>query len=103
MFESFDYGDRYVMYRALLHAIRSNLGYGFLNNDQGHPAYRLGPNDEYSDGGMGDSPEENALFKMMQELSASLKPSGEIREDDMIVTWADFCHLAIDGYEKATR
>ena len=34
--------EKYMIFRALVRMIKTNSGDGFLNSDQGHPAYLLG-------------------------------------------------------------
>jgi hypothetical protein len=40
--EEVDWG---IVYATLIHAIKTNSGIGFLNGDQGHPAYVIGAED----------------------------------------------------------
>ncbi len=42
MFETFDVIQQWLLYMALVHAVRNNLRKGFHNSDQKHPAYQLG-------------------------------------------------------------
>lgn len=100
MFESFGFSERYLIYRALLDRIRTCWGHGFLNNDQGHLAYRFGCKNEWNYKTWGDSPEHNTLYKMMNELSKSLKDCGDFRQNDFIFSWADFCRIATSAYDE---
>ena len=34
--------EKYLIYKALVRMIETDSGEGFLNSDQGHPAYGLG-------------------------------------------------------------
>ena len=89
-----------LIYGALIHAIKSNSGIGFRNNDQGHPAYMI-----REDGSlptemgkiMGDSPDGNDLYKILHSLTASL---GEIAHTP-IRSWSDFCRLAYDAHRES--
>jgi hypothetical protein len=98
MFEFFDFVQRDILYRALLHSVKTNQGHGFHNDDQGHPAYRLGT--QTGEGGMGDTPKDNAMFRMMRELSLSIESAGEFRKEDIVASWQDFCRLATEGYDR---
>jgi len=87
--------DWHIIYKAMIHAIKTNSGIGFHNCDQGHPAYVLG-----ADGGdsstMGDSPEKNLLYQMVKDLSWEHgEDAGQVIND-----WQDFCKLAVESYKK---
>ena len=103
-FGSLDMSQKQLVYRGLLALVKSNSGYGFCNNDQGHPAYAIGRSGKHDYRQWGDSPDDNRLFKMMHTLSvelnvADLDGTSEIAE--YIYCWADFCILANDAYLKA--
>lgn len=91
-FTSFSFAEK-----KLLYLVASNSGYGFCNNDQGHPAYKIGQSGDFDFAQWGDSPECNILFKMMHSLScdlqaAELDESSEISQ--YVYCWADFCNFA---------
>jgi hypothetical protein len=89
--------ERVIVYKSLIHAINTNSGIGFVNKDQGHPAYRMGAVGEIDYSAWGDSPQENTMFDLVSTLSAVLGNSEEPR----IETWEEFCILAVQSYEKA--
>ncbi len=102
-FTDFDFSEKQLIYRGLLSLVNSNSGFGFQNNDQGHPAYAIGRSGQYDYAQWGDSPEHNKLFRLMHGLSvelseAELDESAEII--DYVFCWADFCSLACAAYEK---
>jgi hypothetical protein len=103
-FPSFDFEEKQLLYQGLVCLVRNNTGYGFVNNDQRHPAYEIGRKGDYDYENWGDSPEDNSLFKMMHTLSVSLSKA-EIDESseiqDYIFCWADFCSMAYEAYEKS--
>jgi len=104
MFEHLGLVERYVIYRALLHAVQSNSGIGFHNSDQGHPAYRIGRDGRHDHSMWGDSPEHNSLFRMMHELSVYLNEQ-ELEcptKTPYVFSWADFCRLATDAFDRQT-
>lgn len=108
--ESFTFSEKRLIYRGLLSLVKSNSGYGFCNNDQGHLAYAAGrggcydPNHDYET--WGDSPVHNTLFKMMHSLSVEIS-AGEIDRSsevsEYVFSWADFCRLAYGAYERAQK
>ena len=100
MFESFDDSQRWLLLTALVDRVRANWGKGFHNNDQGHPAYRGGCMEEIDFKTWGDSPEHNTLYKMMKELSESLKDYPDILPEDLIFSWKDFCKMATEAYKS---
>ena len=103
MFETFETRDKATIYQALLRLVMSNSGVGFCNSDQGHPAYAVGRDGKHDYQAFGDSPEHNRLFKMMRELSVDLCEGdldGSSEIGDCIYSWADFCRIAYEAYEK---
>ena len=100
MFEDFNFSARYILFDSLLNSIKSNSGNGFHNNDQGHPAYRIGCDEDIEIKDHGDTPERNELFKMMRELSESLEGCTDFSPDDFVTKWSDFCKMATDAYDK---
>ena len=88
--------EQMMIYESLIHAIKTDSGIGFENNDQGHPAYMV-HEDGSTSNGMGDSPEENRLYQLLRSLSEDF---GE-RTHTPIRSWVDFCRLASDGYQQA--
>ena len=61
-----------MIYQGLLSLVKSNSGIGFVNCDQGHPAYAAGRQGTVNYATFGDAPEQNVLFQMMHTLSVSL-------------------------------
>ena len=57
--------EKYLIFRALVRMIKTSSGEGFLNHDQGHPAYTLGAQGEVNPVAGGDSPKKNTLFKLL--------------------------------------
>ncbi len=103
-FAGFDFFEKQLLYRGLLSLVQSNSGFGFCNNDQGHPAYAIGRDGKFDYDQWGDSPDRNTLFKLMHTLSvelseAEIDSSSEI--GDYVFSWADFCILAYSAYERA--
>jgi hypothetical protein len=105
MFENFDYIERSLIYQGLLQLVRSNSGEGFLNGDQGHPAYRLGREGKFDFSTLGDSPDQNRLFKLMHELSVALNEAEEKRPSitEYMFSWSDFCRAATDACDQHSR
>ena len=81
-----------VIYDALIHAIKTNSGIGFHNNDQGHPAYMSGAEDGSEN--MGDTREENKLYQMLVRLSDRYGKSRGVQ----VRNWREFCQLAYGAY-----
>jgi hypothetical protein len=103
-FESLSLSDKQLLYRGLLLLVTSNSGHGFVNGDQGHPAYAVGRTGQHDYPTWGDSPDRNRLFQMMHTLSvelsdAEIDDSSEI--GDYIFSWSDFCNLAYAAYNRA--
>lgn len=103
-FDSLTFSEKQLIYRGLLSLVTSNSGYGFCNNDQGHPAYAIGKGGTYDYEQWGDSPDHNRLFKMMHALSVELSAAeidGSAEIGDYVFAWADFCRIAYHAYEHA--
>jgi len=102
MFDALSTSERHLIYESLRFAVKSNSGLGFLNADQGHPAYRVGRTGGHDFHALGDAPEHNRLFKMMHELSISANAADESfsASGDLVFSWADFCRLATDAYDQ---
>jgi len=103
-FEDFSFSEKQLLYRGLLALVNANSGYGFINHDQGHPAYVAGRSGDVDADQWGDSPERNTLFRLMHTLSmdlsaAELDRTAEIA--DYVFCWADFCTLAYGAYERS--
>jgi hypothetical protein len=106
MLEQLTIREKMMIYQGLLCLVKSNSGVGCCNNDQGHPAYKMGKEGKQDHATFGDSPERNALFKMMHGLSVELcqsdsDDSSEI--GDYIYSWQDFCRIAYEAYERAKK
>ncbi len=82
-----------VCFRALVEMIKSNSGVGFLNADQGHPAYAAGRRGEIVHG---DSPEDNCLFKLLQQFA----PEHHEQIQDLR-TWPKFCSFAFAARKRS--
>ncbi len=101
MFERFDYDSLLYIYRGLKAFIESGCGHGFINEDMGHPVYEAGAAGKE---GLGDSPEENLLFRMLSELSTRLKEEGI--ESHYYTWWHDFsdwkmfCQFAVREHRR---
>lgn len=89
-----DFSDiqKHFIWLYIKYGIKNNCGIGFANKDQGHPAY-VAPK---SDGGMGDSPDENQVFKMLSVLDKQFRQEGE----PDLSTWEGFCNFAYESYKK---
>jgi len=103
-FESLSFTEKQMVYRGLLALVVNNSGFGFCNNDQGHPAYAIGRSGDVDFSQWGDSPDSNRLFQMMHTLSVELSApeidsSSEIA--DYVFSWSDFCQLAYSAYETS--
>jgi len=97
------FAEKLLIYRGLLALVERNSGFGFCNNDQGHPAYGIGRGGTADYEQWGDSPNHNILFKMMHALSVELSAaevdnSAEISR--YVFCWSDFCHIAYSAYER---
>jgi hypothetical protein len=105
-FDGLSFSEKQLVYRGLLCLVTNNSGYGFANNDQGHPAYAFGQDGSYDYQKWGDAPDQNQLFQMMHSLSvelsqAEIDSSAEI--SDYVFSWSDFCRLAFSAYERAKK
>lgn len=95
------------LYKGLLALIDSECGYGFLNSDKGHPAYRSQPADYKT---WGDDHEHNKLYQLLVSLKAKiegiLNESGgawtdfDIKDEDVIRSWEQFCKRAVRAHKK---
>ena len=84
-----------VCFRALVEMIESNSGVGFVNADQGHPAYASGRQGIEDPVMGGDGPEDNCLFKLLQRFAP--EHHEQIRD---LRTWSKFCSLAFSAYRR---
>ena len=103
-FSALNFSEKQLVYRGLLALVTNNSGYGFANNDQGHPAYAVGQGGQHDYKQWGDSPEHNRLFKMMHTLSVELSEAeidGSAEIADYVFSWSDFCRFAYDAYKRA--
>jgi len=104
MFSQLTFSQQQLLYLGLKALIESKAGYGFLKGDMGHPVYQegsLGKDPEKT--GFLDSPNRNALFIMLSELTEELKKSG-IEEMGYkwwydFSTWENFCKFAVDVFK----
>ena len=89
--------EKYLIFRALVRTIKTNSGDGFLNSDQGHPAYVLGAQDKVDAVMGGDSPEKNTLFKLLESFDQTYH--GVVPNPDLS-TWQKFCAFAVDANNR---
>ena len=89
--------EKYLIFRALVRMIKTNSGDGFLNSDQGHPAYLLGAQGKVNPVAGGDSPEQNTLFKLLASFDQTYH--GVVPNPDLS-TWQKFCAFAIDAHNR---
>lgn len=85
-----------VCFRALVEMIDSNSGVGFVNADQGHPAYAMGRHGKIDELAGGDAPEHNRLFKILQRFA----PEHHEQIQDLR-TWPKFCSFAFAAYRRS--
>ena len=86
-----------VRFRALVEMIESNSGVGFVNADQGHPAYAMGARRGKIDAVTGgDSPEDSCLFKILQRFG----PEHHEQIQDLR-TWSKFCSFAFAATRRS--
>lgn len=85
-----------VCFRALVEMIESNSGVGFVNADQGHPAYAMGRRGEIDAVTGGDSPEVNSLFKLLRRFA----PEHHEQIQDLR-TWPKFCSFAFAASQRS--
>lgn len=95
MFETFTSGQKYVLYEAMLHAIRTDFRIGFMNQDRDHPVYHLGADGETM--ARKDGPEHNVIYQVMHEISkCELVDEGKtLTINDPVYCWQDFCRLVL--------
>jgi hypothetical protein len=98
MIDNLSQDEKYLIFKALTHSIRSNSGIGFHNSDQGHPAYELGAQGADS-AAWGDSPERNCLFQLL----TSFDPTYHEDEGPNLSTWQRFCAFAVESHHRAAR
>jgi hypothetical protein len=104
MFKMFSIEEQILLYKGLLDSVRAATGRGFVNGDQGHLAYRLGANGDISEfGSMGDHPETNRLYKMMLASSEALKDQPGLNRSDLVLSWQEFCRLAVESHDRSRR
>lgn len=99
MFDHFDYEDKFLIYGSVMNSVRANSGFGFINGDQGHPAYRSGATGTSPQLALGDHPDHNRLYKIMRELSEALKDHPELGKSNLVLSWKDFCKMAVNSYD----
>jgi len=105
MFKNLSVGQQQLLYLGLKSLIESKSGHGFHNADLGHPVYHDGASGKLSkEMEYADSPERNALFIMLSELTNHLKEQGIA--DLSYVWWYDFsewqsfCQFAIEVHQR---
>jgi hypothetical protein len=87
--------QKYLIFKALARAIEQNWGMGFLNADQGHPAYVSGAKGDNSET-WGDSPARNEFFKLLESFDDRFH-----KEGPDLSTWQKFCAFAVGAYNVA--
>ena len=85
--------ERELIFHALAKMIEANSGAGFINGDQGHPAYTAGVSGSVDEKTWGDGPETNVLFQLL----ASFEPEFH-QEGPDLSTWQKFCTYAVKAY-----
>lgn len=105
MLENMPGVEKILIYKGLKKLIEMNTGEGFVNADQGHPAYTMGADGKIDKNQLGDSPDSNALFKILKEISQELKNKYDTSYNWWydFTTWEKFCKFAVDCYEKNKR
>ncbi len=95
MLKSLTSVQKYVLYEALLHAIRTDFRIGFYNQDTGHLCYILGERGDLMPDK--DTPEHNALFQVMHEICKhELVDGGKtLTIHEPVYCWADFCRIVL--------
>ena len=88
--------EKYLIFKALVRIIETNTGTGFLNEDQGHPAYTLGAQGKVDPVAGGDSPEKNRLFKLIASFDQGFQDEGPD-----LSTWEKFCAFAVIAFNRS--
>ena len=88
--------EKYLIFKALVRMIETNTGIGFLNGDQGHPAYTLGAQGVVDPVAGGDSPENNRLFNLLASFDQEFHDGGP-----NLSTWEKFCTFAVDAFNRS--
>ncbi len=90
--------EKYLIWKALVHAISSNSGIGIsCNADQGHPVYVRGMEGEIVPDSA-DTPDTSKLFNLL----ASFDPMFHEEFQDLS-TWEKFCSFAVQSYNRAKQ
>ena len=89
--------EKYLIFSALVRMIKTSSGEGFLNGDQGHPAYTLGAQGKVDPVMGGDPPEENTLFKLLASFDQTYR---SVVPNPDLSTWQKFCAFAVDAYNR---
>jgi len=106
MFKSLSITQAELVYLGLKSLIETKSGHGLVNADGGHIAYLSGLKDRTEkDHNFGDSPTQNALYKMLHELSNKLKKERNIEALRFewwydFKDWKAFCEFVVQSYRK---
>ena len=99
--------DLELVYHGLVALVEKAEGFGFHNNDQGHPFYVVGARGSVweEEGDVEDGPDKNRIFIMLKEVCGQLKTSGaeELVWFKDLSTWESFCKLAVKSYHEKRR
>ena len=87
------------MYKALPHAVRTNSGIGFHNNDQGHPVYRVGARGKEFDH-IGDSPADNVMFHLLRALYPECGPEDLVHRSRQKIHLPMALHAGVLGSSR---
>ena len=102
MFEKMDRAHQEIIYLGLKSLLETGryAGYLFHNGDDGHPVYRAGA-DGTEPPYEADSPERNYAFKMLLELSETLRQSDVSQSVNWhdFSDWSSFCQFVVREYE----
>ena len=105
MFDDLDRWKQEMVFMGLKTLIETESFWDrvFHNSDPGHSVYRLGAKGTLPGKEDPDSPEKNAVFQMLSDLSKKIKGYG----DDTgyvwwrdLSTWQDFCRFATECNDR---
>ena len=86
--------DASLLYECVIHAIKTNSGIGFHNNDQGQLAY-VGGTLGMSDVTLGEVADENELFSLLNRLAEIVNKDS--KTGVKVYSWPEFCQMAVDA------
>jgi len=106
MFENLSNTQVELIYLGLKSLIETKSGHGLVNGDGCHLAYLSGLKErDEKDHDFGDSPDKNAIYKMLYELSNKLKKERDIESFRFewwydFKDWKTFCAFVVQNYQK---